>query len=65
MTRSKGSTAFIALSQITQNIQAFVAKLRADPLEPANYKAVINSDLRDKWKKAMDKEFNALIKNNT
>jgi hypothetical protein len=47
MTCSKGSTAFMALSQIAQDVQAFVAKLRADLLELADYEAAINSDLKD------------------
>ena len=46
-------------------MQAFVAKLKADLLELSNYKAAISSNLKDEWKKAMDEEYNALIKNNT
>ena len=46
ITCSKSSAAFIA--QITQDVQVFIAKLKANLLKLSNYKAAISSNLKDK-----------------
>jgi hypothetical protein len=53
------------LLQYIQDVHTFVAKLKADPLEPLSYKAALASHDAIQWKKAMDEEVDALIKNKT
>ena len=46
-------------------MHAFVAKIKADLLEPSTYKAALESHEAAQWKKAIDEEYDALIKNRT
>ena len=55
----------MCLPQYIQDVHAFVAKLKADPLEPPTYKIALASHESAKWKKAMDEEVDALLKNKT
>jgi hypothetical protein len=59
------SNSFVCLPEYIQEVHAFVAKLKADPLEPLSYKAALASHDATQWKKAMDEEVDALIKNKT
>ena len=56
---------FLALPRHIQDSQAFIASMKADPLEPASYKQAISSQDSIQWKKAMEEEYKALIQNKT
>jgi hypothetical protein len=59
------NSSFMCLPQNIQDVDAFVAKLKADPLEPRTYKTALASHDAAQWKKAMDEEVDALLKNKT
>jgi hypothetical protein len=59
------NSSFLCLLQYIQDVHAFVAKLKADPLELPTYEAALASHDATEWKQAMDKEVDALLKNNT
>ena len=46
-------------------VQTFIAQLNDDVIEPKSYSEAIQSKYSTQWKKAMDKEFQALIDNKT
>lgn len=48
-----------------QEINSFVTALCRDPIEPQTYQQAINGPESDKWKAAMQAEYDALIKNQT
>jgi hypothetical protein len=58
-------TSLVCVPQYIQDVHAFVARLKADPLEPLSYNAALASHDATQWKGAMDEEVDALIKNKT
>ncbi len=59
------NTSLFTLPKNLVEVQAFVAKIKADPLEPLTYKAALESHDATEWKKAMEEEIDALLKNRT
>ena len=51
--------------QIAEEVNAFLAEVRADPLEPKTMKAALKSQEAAEWKKAIDKEVKELLRNKT
>ena len=55
----------VFVAQVAEEVNAFLAKLKADPLKPMTLKAALKSQEAAKWKKAMDEEVKELLRNKT
>jgi GT2 family glycosyltransferase len=56
---------FVVISEDLPDVQSFIAAVYANPDTLMTYKAAIHSHDSMHWKKAIDKEFDSLIKNKT
>jgi hypothetical protein len=56
---------FVIISEDLPDVQSFIAAVHANPDTLMTYKAAIHSHDSIYWKKAIDKEFDSLIKNKT